>query len=50
VTLDGHPAFQCQADFDEERGHGIEVFDNDEDVVHAVDGHVVPFPGVGAAR
>lgn len=39
VPRDGGTPLEFEAQFDEERNRGIEVFDHDADVVHALDGH-----------
>jgi hypothetical protein len=36
-------AFQLQTEFDEERGSSREVVDNDADVVHPLDRHVLKY-------
>ena len=36
-------ALQLQAQFDEERLGGLEIVDNDEDVVHPFNRHILPF-------
>lgn len=41
LSLDRHLALQLQPKFDEERGYSREVVDNDADVVHALNRHVL---------
>src|SRR5213082_692321 len=36
-------ALELEAQFDEERLGGFEIVDNDEDVVHPFDRHILPF-------
>jgi hypothetical protein len=38
--LDGHPALQVQPEFDEECDRRFEVVHDDQDVVHALGGHI----------
>ena len=41
TSLDCRLALQLQTEFDKERGRGREVVDNDADVVHPLDRHVL---------
>jgi hypothetical protein len=40
VALDGRLAFQLHTEFGEERLGSLEVLDNDENVVHPLNGHI----------
>src|SRR6185369_5194597 len=44
-SLDRHPAFQLHSEFGEEGDGGVEVVDDDADVVHALNRHA---PRIGA--
>src|SRR5262249_44854891 len=40
-SFDCRLALEREAKLDEERLHGFEIVDNDEDVVHSCDGHIL---------
>jgi hypothetical protein len=48
ASFDRHPAFQLHAEFGEEGDGGVEVVDDDADVVHALN-RDAPRVGAGAA-